>query len=181
METAVADTCALVSLAIPMADATYDATAAPDPLQYLLTGCTVSVPTHVVNELEEMATYADVHAAAAANVLAAKEHYRILDPFETEEGLDSLPDHSLDDGEMAAIVLANAIHADALLTDEFTNLARIRALLSGPAAVPTPRLLRDYSRTGILTPAETRKLFATIAPHRSWDGNAYVEAIRETL
>ena len=181
METVVADTCALVSLAIPKADATYDTTANPDPLQYFLTGCTVFVPTQVRAELQGMDGYDDIHAAAATNVLAASAHYTVEDPLARSETPDSLPDHGLDDGEMAGILLANARDTDAFLTDEFTNIARVHALLERATLVPTPRLLRDYARQGHMTSVQARTLVETIAPHRSWDSNSYVQAILDTL
>jgi len=43
LRTVVADTSALVSLAVPRADAAVDSDA-PDPFQYLLTSCDVVVP-----------------------------------------------------------------------------------------------------------------------------------------
>ena len=49
LQTVVADTSALVSLSVPRADTDYDTDAAPDPLQYLLTSCDVSVPPAVVS------------------------------------------------------------------------------------------------------------------------------------
>ncbi|MFO7925601.1 MAG: hypothetical protein R6U53_02810 [Natronomonas sp.] len=53
LRTVVADTSALVGLAVPHADAS--SAAAPDPLQYLLTPCDVSVPRNVVVELRDIA------------------------------------------------------------------------------------------------------------------------------
>jgi predicted nucleic acid-binding protein len=181
MESVVADTCALVSLAIPKADTTYDTAVDPDPLQYLLTGCDVTVPTQVEAELREMAGYDDVHAAAATNVRAASKHYAVVDPLDHEDAPEALPTYGLDEGETAAIVLANGLGVDGLLTDEFNQLARIHALVEGARLVPTPRLLRDYARNGHLTDAQARRLVETIAPHRSWGENSYVQAVLETL
>ncbi|AWB26691.1 hypothetical protein [Halococcoides cellulosivorans] len=180
METVVADTCSLVSLAIPRADAS-DTASNPDPLQYLLTSTRVSVPTQVENELREMAGYDDVHAAAATNVLAASEHFRVVDPLAEDGGPDELPTYGLDTGETAAIVLANTNAVDALLTDEFTHLARIHALVEGATLVPTPRLIRDYARNGHLTVDQARDLLDVIGPSRSWDANSYVQAVGATL
>nr|WP_248299414.1 hypothetical protein [Halorhabdus amylolytica] len=128
METVVADTCALVSLAIPTADANYETTVDPDPLQYFLTGAEVLVPLQVERELHEMAGYDDIRAAATTNVLSASEHYTRIDPLNRTDTPAELPDHGLDGGETAGIVLANALDVDAFLTDEFRNLARVHAL-----------------------------------------------------
>ena len=119
LRTVVADTSALVSLAVPSADETYDTATEPDPLQYVLTSCAVSVPSSVVTELREIAQYSDIHAAAAHNVLAARSHYDVDDPYERSETPESRPTFGLDDGETDGIVLANTIDADGFLTDEF--------------------------------------------------------------
>jgi hypothetical protein len=73
LRTVVADTSALVSLAVPRADAT-TGTDVSDPFQYLLTSCDVVVPPEVVAELRNITQYQDIHAAAASNVLAARSH-----------------------------------------------------------------------------------------------------------
>lgn len=177
METVVADTCALVSLAIPRTHAE----SIPNPLQYLLTSTRVSVPTQVRDELREMSGYEDLHAAAATNVLAASEHYRVVDPLAGDGSPDDLPTYGLDTGETAGIVLANAHAVDALLTDEFTHLARIHALVEGATLVPTPRLIRDFARNGHLTADQARALLDVIGPSRSWPANSYVHAVRATL
>jgi len=79
---------------------------APDPLQYLLTSCDVSVPPEVVSELR------DIHSAAATNVLAARDCYTVEDPYERAGTPDSRPTFGLDDGETDGIVLANALGVD---------------------------------------------------------------------
>ena len=55
LRTVVADTSALVSLAVPRADGD-NITTAPDPLQYLLTACEVSAPPEVVSELHDISS-----------------------------------------------------------------------------------------------------------------------------
>jgi hypothetical protein len=176
LRTVVADTSALVSLAVPRADADYDAETAPDALQYLLTSCDVSVPPEVVAELQDCTQYRDVHGAAATNVLAARDHYAVVDPYERPETPDSRPTLGLDDGETDGIVLANELTVDGFLTDEFggTNFALVHAALRGPRIVPTPRLIRDYALHGHLSADAARGLIETISPHRSWENSSYV-------
>ncbi|WP_049922416.1 hypothetical protein [Halopiger djelfimassiliensis] len=183
LRTVVADTSALVSLAVPRADATYDTGAAPDPFQYLLTSCEVFVPPTVVDELRDLTQYQDIHGAAATTVLAAREHYTVLDPYERAETSDSRPTFGLDDGETDGIVLANALEVDGFLTDEFggTNFAVIHAVLQGPRIVPTPRLICEYARNGHLNGGAARDLLTTIGAHRSWDNSPYVMRLRELL
>ena len=144
LRTVVADTSALVSLGVPRADATVDADA-PDPFQYLLTSCDVFVPPEMIAELHDITQYQDIHAAAASNVLAARSHYTVEDPYERDDTPDSRPTFGLDDGETDGIVLANARAVDGFLTDEFggTNFPLIHAVLEGPRIVPTPRLIVD--------------------------------------
>jgi len=183
LRTVVADTSALVSLGVPRADAGDDAGEQPDPLQYLLTSCTVTVPPEVVSELRDIAQYHDIHGVAANNVLAAREHYVVVDPYERSETPDSRPTFGLDDGETDGIVLANALAVDGFLTDEFggTNFALIHAVLTGPRIVPTPRLLCDYARGGHMTRSEARTLITAISPHRSWDNSPYVTQLLDHL
>ena len=183
MQTTVADTSALISLAVPSADATYDTTTNPDPLQLLLTSCAVSVPTQVETELQTTAQYTDIHAVAASNVLSTSAHYHVEDPLQRPDTPDSLPTYGLDEGEAAGIVLANARDVDGFLTDEFagTSFALIHAALTGPRIVPAPRLVCDYARNGHMTAAEARQLLSVMGQHRSWESNPYVQQLLKTL
>jgi hypothetical protein len=183
MQTTVADTSALISLAVPAADTTYNTTTNPDPLQFFITSCTVYVPAQVEAELRTTAQYTDIHAAAAANVLAASAHYHVEDPLQRANSPDSLPTYGLDEGETAGIVLANARDVDGFLTDEFagTNFALIHAALTGPRIVPAPRLVCDYARNEHMTAAEARQLLSVMGRHRSWGSNPYVQQLLKTL
>jgi hypothetical protein len=182
LRTVVADTSALVSLAVPRADAAVD-TDTPDPFQYLLTSCDVFVPSEVVTELRDITQYQDIRGAAASDVLSARGHYTVEDPYEREDTPDSRPTFGLDDGETDGIVLANALGVDGFLTDEFggTNFPLIHAVLQGPRTVPTPRLIVDYARNGHLSHEEARTLITTISPHRSWENSPYVTQLLQRL
>lgn len=183
LQRVVADTSALVSLGVPKADAGYDTTANPDPLQYLLTSCDVVVPLEVIAELRDLTQYQDIHGAAATNVLAAQSNYRVEDPYQQPEAPDSRPSFGLDDGETDGIVLANTLGVDGFLTDEFggNDFAVIHAVLTGPRIVPTPRLLRDYALNGHLTTSEATSLLTTISPHRNWGNSPYVALTLDQL
>jgi len=176
LRTVVADTSALVSLAVPRADTDYDTDTAPDPLQYLLTSCAVSVPPEVITELREISQYQDVHSAAATTVLAARDHYTVEDTYQQADTPESRPTLGLDNGETDEIVLANALDVDGFLTGEFggTNFALIHAVLQGSRIVPIPRLICDYARNEHMTHEEARTLITTISPHRSWENSPYV-------
>jgi hypothetical protein len=179
----VADTSALVSLAVPKADSKYDAAANPDPLQFLLTSCEVTVPSKVVDELRDITQHQDIHSADVHNVLAAQQHYTVESPYDRAGTPDSRPAFGLDDGETDGIVLANTLDVDGFLTDEFggTNFALIHAVLDGPRIVPTPRLLCDYARNNHMTREAARTLITTISPHRSWDNSPYVAQLLKQL
>ncbi|MFB6284837.1 MAG: hypothetical protein ABEK59_13070 [Halobacteria archaeon] len=179
LRTVVADTSALVSLGVPRADGEYDTCSSPDPLQYLLTSCCVYVPIEVESELREMTQYRDVHAAAAANVLAARDYYTVMDPYERDGAPESRPTFGLDGGETDGIVLANHLSVDGFLTDEFggTNFALVHAGLRGPRIVPTPRLLCDYARNGFMSDEEAVRLIETVGSHRSWGDSPYVSQL----
>lgn len=183
LQTVVADTSALVSLAVPRTDATVDTDELPDPLQYVLTSCAVSIPPTVRSELDTMANYDDIHGAAASNVLAADSHYTIVDPYDRAETPDERPEFGLDDGETDGIVLANSLGVDGFLTDEFggSNFPLIHAALRGPRIVTTPRLIRDYVRNGHMSTSEARRLLDCIGAHRSWGTNPYVALLRDQL
>lgn len=182
-QTVVADTSALVSLAVPKAVSEYDTTDEPDPLQFLVTSCEVTVPPEVIDELRAITQYQDIHSAAARNVLAARSHIAVENPYDQVDAPDSRPAFGLDDGETDGIVLANALSVDGFLTDEFggTNFALIHAVLEGPRIVPTPRLVCDYARNGHMTHDEARTLITTISPHRSWDNSPYVSQLLDLL
>jgi len=180
LRTVVADTSALVSLAVPKVVSENDS---PDPLQFLLTSCKVTVPPEVVDELRDITQYQDIHSAAARNVLAARNHYRVKDPYGRNNSPESRPAFGLDDGETDAVVLANTLDVDGFVIDEFggTNFALIHAVLEGPRIVPTPRLICDYARNDHLTRKEARTLVTTISPHRSWENSPYVAQLLKKL
>jgi len=179
----VADTSALVGLAVPRAVETYDTAAGFDPLAGLVTSCAVSVPERVVAELDDVADHDDVHAAAAATALAARDRYDVVDPYDLDAAPAERPAFGLDEGETDGAVLANAVGADGFLTDEFagTSFALVHAALAGPRLVTTPRLLRDYARNGHVDPGTIRALFDLLGEHRDWAGNPYVERLRASV
>lgn len=183
MRTVVVDTSSLISLAVPRADAAYETDRAPDPLQYLLTSCEVFLPSEVVTELRDTAQYQDIHGAAATNVLAARDYYMVVDPYNRPDTIEARPTFGLDDGETDGIILANALDVDGFLTDEFggTNFALVHAALRGPRIVPTPRLICDYAHNGHMIHKEARTLITAISAHRSWENSPYVAQLLALL
>ena len=107
MSRLVADASALVSLGTVAGNE-------PDPLSMCLADYDAVVPTAVIQELQETASYEDAHGRAANAVLERTES------LETRSvSLDSR--FPLDDGENVTVTLANDIDAALVLCDEFTR------------------------------------------------------------
>jgi predicted nucleic acid-binding protein len=167
MSRLIADASALVSLGIVTDND-------PDPLARCLSRYEVVVPTAVIDELREIASYDDVHGHAASAVLDR------VDAFTTQSvTLDA--EFPLDDGENAAVTLANNLDAALFLCDEFNQLGLIHAPLADTRLVTTPTLLSVLVRTEHLSAAEARLLLDEISDARSWGANSYVQRARSLL
>ena len=119
----VADTSALVSLGV-VAD--HDLS----PLDCLFLEYTVLTATEVVDELRDIASYTDDHGHAAKAVLDRSNQ---IDVRQVE--LDA--DFPLDDGENAAVTLANEEDTAMFLCDEFNQLRLVHASLVDTRLVTT--------------------------------------------
>lgn len=191
MSVLVADTSALVSLGTT-------ADGSPDPLSLCLDAYDVFLPTEVVDELRETASYADEHGRGAAAVLKRIEAAERTDFGEqTDDGeqtdntvqtgdvtvrsvtLDA--EFPLDDGENAAVTLANDVDAAVFLCDEFGHLGLIHASLADTRLVTTPTLLSVFVRSDRLTPEAAERILEAISAARSWDANSYVKRARSLL
>ena len=163
----VADTSALVSLGT-VADAS------PNPLDLLLDSHTVFVPEQVVDEPTETASYDDASGEAAQAVLDRRS------AFETRsvELDETFP---LDDGENAAVTLANEVGAVQLLCDEFNRLALVLASLAETRLVTTPILLTALVRNETVSADAAESFLTEMSEARSWSSNSYVERARATL
>lgn len=167
MTTMVADTSALVSLAMA-------ADAAPDPLSLCLQTYDVVVPDVVLAELDELTSFDDAHGRAATAVSD-----RMDDLTVRSVTLDA--GFPLDDGENAAVTLANEIEAALFLCDEFARLGLIHASLANTRLLTTPTLLSVFVRRDRLSVAEARNIFDTISTARSWETNSYAQRARGLL
>lgn len=163
----VADASALVSLGVVARND-------PDPLSICLSRYEVVVPTAVIEELREIASYDDDHGHAATTVLDRTNLFETR-PVE----LDT--EFPLDDGENAAVALANELDAALLLCDEFNQLGLIHASLADTRLVTTPTLLSILVRTEQLTDTDARLLLDKISDARSWEANSYVRRARSLL
>lgn len=167
MATLVADTSSLVSLG---AAENLDLSL----LAILLRNYDVYVPTTVIRELDETASYDDPHGDAAGSVL---ENRNLLGVRDAEIDA-SFP---LDGGENAAVSLANELEADLFLCDEFNALPLIHASLRDTRLLTTPSLLRVLEKKDLLTRNDALTCLDEIREMRSWEGNSYVERVRQTL
>ena len=167
MSVLVADTSALVSLGIV-------GTAATDPLALCMDTYEVLVPEIVVDELEEVASYDDAHGRGAQAVLDQVDGLSVR-----SVALDA--GFPLDDGENAAVTLANDADAAMLLCDEFNQLGLIHASLANTRLVTTPTLLSVFVRNGQLDVAAASSSLDVIAEARSWETNQYVDRARSLL
>jgi predicted nucleic acid-binding protein len=167
MSRLVADASALVSLGIV-------AGTEPDPLSMGLTRYEVVVPEAVIEELEEIASYDDAHGHAAATVLDRTEVLDIRSVM-----LDA--EFPLDDGENAAVTLANDLDASLFLCDEFNQLGLIHASLADTRLVTTPTLLSILVRAEELSATDAGLLLDEISDARSWSANSYVQRARSLL
>ncbi|WP_254544303.1 hypothetical protein [Halomarina pelagica] len=163
----VADTSALVSLGT-VADAS------PNPLDLLLDSHNVVVPRRVVDELTETASYDDASGEAAQEVLDRRSAVEVRS-VELDE---TFP---LDDGENAAVTLANEIDAVQLLCDEFNRLALVHVSLAETRLVTTPILLTALVRNDALSPDAADEFLGEMSDARSWSSNSYVERAKATL
>lgn len=167
MTVLVADTSGLVSLGIA-------ADHESDPLALCLDMYEVLVPETVVDELNETAAYDDVHGRAAGTVLDRTDDLTIR-----SVSLDA--EFPLDDGENAAVTLANEVPAALVLCDEFNSLGLIHASLAETRLVTTPTLLSVFVRREQLGSGEALGLLDAISQARSWEDNSYVRRARALL
>ena len=163
----VADTSALVSLGTV-------ANASPSPLDPLLDSHTVVVPEQVIDELTEVASYDDTSGEAAQAGLDRRSSFEVR----SAELDETFP---LDDGENAAVTLANEIDAIQLLCDEFNRLALVHASLAQSRLVTTPILLTALVRNDTIPPGAADELLTEMSAARSWASNSYVERAKATL
>lgn len=163
----VADTSALVSLGTVV-------NTTPNPLDLLLDAHDVILPEQVVDELTETASYDDASGAAAQAVLDRQAAFEVR-----SIALDEM--FPLDDGENAAVTLANEVDAVQLLCDEFNRLALIHASLADTRLVTTPIVLTALVRNDVLSPEAAEGFLDEMRDARSWSANTYVARARSTL
>lgn len=160
----VADTSALVSLGVVTE---HD----PSPLDCLFNEYAVLTATEVETELRNIASHTDEHGHAAGAVLNRLDHIDVRD-------IELDAEFPLDNGENAAVTLANDEDAAMFLCDEFNQLGLIHASLVDTRLVTTPKLLAVFVRNDLLTEADAETLLDEMSDVRSWANNSYVQRAR---
>ncbi|WP_431358875.1 hypothetical protein [Halovenus amylolytica] len=146
----------------------------PNVLSLCLRSYDVVVPAEVVTELQEMASCDGEHGQAATSVLDRTDSVEI-------HAVDLDTEFPLDDGENAAVTLANERDVERFLCDEFNRIGLIHASLADTRLVTTPTLLSVFVRTEQLRADDALTLLEEISSARSWDGNSYVQRARSLL
>ncbi|GGM76905.1 hypothetical protein GCM10009017_28290 [Halarchaeum rubridurum] len=90
-------------------------------------------------------------------------------------------DFPLDDGENAAVTLANDLEAALFLCDEFNSLGLVHASLADTRLVTTPTLLSVFVRNDQLSSTDALAILDSISDGRSWETNSYVKRARTLL
>lgn len=163
----VADTSALVSLGVIGSHES-------NPLDILLASHRVIMPEHVVQELTATSSYNDEQGNAASEALERQSAFEI----HVTDLDESFP---LDDGENAAVSLANELEADQLLCDEFNQIALIHASLVTTKLVTTPTLIASLVQSKQLSKDTGKRFMEEISQCRSWDKNKYVQRANSLL
>lgn len=175
---AVVDTNVLLNLATPVVDGRARAPTGADPLRAVLSSYDVHVPDSVLGECSAATGSDDLLAAAAELVLNAA---RQVTTHDVTEQIDGPLEYGLDQGESAAIWLANDLGAELFLTDEFnsTNYLFVSlALADRNTLYTTPHILCVLATSGVLSPEYVDALLTYYVETKDWD-SAYVDHLRQ--
>ncbi len=192
----IGDTGGLISLAIPIVAPKYDHESDAEPFGLFLTNYDVTVPRDVFDELYGLASQADgtllgdgdppssptseAFAFAAASVVTAAEGsgYEGRDAYTDEGSRDEPPDWKLDDGEIAAIVQANRIEADSMVSDDFKSETEICKHLDDSVEwLSSFDVLVEMKENDLLTKTEGREVADVIVDAREWEQQPDVQAV----
>ncbi|WP_135824864.1 hypothetical protein [Halorussus ruber] len=190
----VGDTGGLISLAIPVVAPEYHHGDNVEPFGLFLTNYDVTIPQTIFDELYGLASEADetllgngesppkpdsdrlVAAAAAVVTKAEGNGYEVREPYAGEEGHDDPPDWDLDGGETAAIVQANGIEADAMVSDDFkSKTAILRRLNETTEWLSSFDVLVEMSEGGLVSKREGQAVAEVIVNARNWEEQPYVQ------
>ena len=176
----VVDTNVLLNLATPVVDGRTRAPAGQDSLKAVLTAYDVHVPSSVLSEVSEASLDSNLLSAAADAVLEASHHLTTHDVnAETDEPLA----YGLDEGESHGIWLANELHAEMFVTDEFntTNYLFINlALEDRNILFTTPHILCTMATHNVLPVEYVEAALTYYVETKHWD-RQYVTLLRQQI
>ncbi|MFC7205430.1 hypothetical protein ACFQJC_18110 [Haloferax namakaokahaiae] len=148
----VIDTSAFVSLAVG------------DVLDPVLSEFSVVTTEIVLDELEQTAEYDDRHGRGASAVLDSVGRFDVV-----EVDSDSFVTSRIDAGEASCVAAVRETDAVFLVTDDFRALPELRQLVDAEVAL-SPIVLRALVKRDVLTEAEAKTAFETMAEGRDWLG-----------
>ena len=173
----VVDTNVLLNLATPVVDGRTRAPAGQDSLKAVLTAYDVHVPSSVLGEVSEASLDGDLLSAAADAVLEASHH---LTTHDVNAEIDEPLAYGLDESESHGIRLANELHAEMFVTDEFntTNYLLIAlALADRNTLFTTPHVLCMLAVHDVLDPQYVEAALTYYTETKHWD-REYVGGLR---
>ena len=148
----VADTSALVSLAIASV------------LEDVLAEFDVHTTDLVVDELEDTASYDDVHGDGATGAL------RLLDDLTVHDGLDpAIRSSRIDVGEASCLALDRELDPDFLFTDDLRALPELQVVATARVAI-SPIVLRALVKRDVLDTDDALEKLEILARSRGWLG-----------
>lgn len=147
--------------------------ASADVLHLVLDEFEVHTTEIMLRELEETAEYEDVHGTAARTVLDQ------IDSAIVHEGTEPrIQTSRVDEGEGSCAVLARAVEAEFLVTDDLRALPELQTI-SGTSVAISPIVLKALVERGVLTRAEALESLDQVATDRSWLGRPIYRRARE--
>lgn len=116
----------------------------------------------VSRELEETATYTDVHGRAATAVLERESEFAVHTVPEPE-----LRSSRIDRGEASCVRLCQELEADFLLTDDLRALPELQNVTQARVAI-SPIALKALVKRNRLSNEEAQNRLKTLAKNRDW-------------
>lgn len=118
----------------------------------------------VMRELEQTAAYDHRHGSGAADVVAHRESFEVV-----ESDGDRFVTSRIDAGEASCVAASRKLDADFCVTGDYRALPEIEELVPAPVVV-SPIVLRALVKRGRLTEEDARAVFERIAEGRDWLG-----------
>lgn len=135
-----------------------------DVFEVVLSEYEVRTTEHVYAELEETATYDDIHGDAATSALDRIPRDQVHDV-----PAPGITTSRVDTGEATCVTLARQADAEFLITDDLRALPELQQLTGARVAI-SPILLRALVKRGCFTDDEAVERLEQLAAGRDWLG-----------